>query len=81
MSSISIYLSPEQEKNLDKLMKTETAKGTNRSTLVGTLIDQEIARIEEAEMLEDAVYIDQEQLGWDEEEERCQIIDQDQSGL
>ena len=37
-----------------------------------------VQKLEEAEMIADAVEIDRENLGWNEEEEECQIIDMNQ---
>lgn len=86
MTNISIYLTEEQQKKLDILAKKGLAQDLpnkakrNRSTLIGLLIEQELNRLEVAEMVADAVEIDRLNLGWSEEEEQCQIIDLEQSG-
>lgn len=90
MSNISIYLTEEQQQKLDILTKkglaqdlfksVETRTERSRSAIIGVLIDQEIKKLEEAEMIADAVEIDNCQLGWSEEEEKCQITDMEQSG-
>ncbi len=90
MPSISIYLTEEQQQKLDLLTKKGLAQDllskistkTERSPseLIALLVEQEINKLEEAEMIADAVEIDKLQLGWNEEEEECQIIDMEQSG-
>ena len=90
MPSISIYLTDEQQQKLDLLTKKGLAQDllskvttkTKRSPseLIALLVEQEINKLEEAEMITDAVEIDKLQLGWNEEEEECQIIDMEQSG-
>ena len=76
MSNISIYLSSEKEKTLDDLVeyysKRSILKSPNRSALIDRLIEQEARRIEIEQMVEDAVYIDENNLGWSEEESNCQ---------
>ena len=92
MGNLSIYLSEEQQKKLDSLTKkglsedfqndsAKTSIKRNRSTLIATLIEQAHRRLMEAEMIADAIAIDRENLGWNEAEEACQIIDSEQSGL
>ena len=90
MSNISIYLTEEQQQKLDILTKRglvqdlSTNKNTSversRSALIGMLIDQEISKLEEAEMIADAVEIDNLNLGWNDEEEICQAIDMEVFG-
>lgn len=84
MSNISIYLSPEKERRIEDLIKYHashnTLKSSNRSALFDYLIEQEILRIEIEQMVEDAVYIDRQDLGWSKEEESCQAIDAEVSG-
>ena len=90
MTNISIYLTQEQQDKLNILMKKGTAKDLSnkakttiersRSALIGILIEQEIEKLMEAEMIADAVEIDNQNLGWSEEEEKCQIIDLEQFG-
>ena len=90
MPSISIYLTEEQQQKLDLLTKKGLAQDllskvtikTDRSPseLIALLVEQEINKLEEAEMIADAVEIDKLQLGWNEEEEECQIIDMEEYG-
>ncbi len=86
MTNISIYLTEEQQKKLDTLVKKGMAQNLptgakrNRSTIIGLLIEQEINRLEITEMVADAIEIDGLNLGWSEEEEQCQIIDMEQFG-
>ena len=90
MPSISIYLTEEQQQKLDLLTKKGLAQDllskvttkTERSPseLIALLVEQEVNKLEEAEMIADSMEIDKEQLGWNEEEEECQIIDMEQSG-
>ena len=90
MPSISVYLTEEQQKKLDLLSKKGLAQDilsnvvvkTERSPseLIALLVEQEIHRLEEAEMIADAIEIDNSQLGWNEEEEECQIIDMEPYG-
>ena len=92
MGNLSIYLNEEQQKKLDSLTEkglsedfsnrpTQAPVKRNRSTLIATLIEQAHKRLIEAEMIADAIAIDRENLGWNEAEESCQIIDSEQSGL
>ena len=90
MPSISVYLTEEQQKKLDLLSKKGLAQDVlsnvvvkterSRSELIALLVEQELHRLEEAEMIADAIEIDNSQLGWNEEEEECQIIDMEPSG-
>ncbi len=90
MTNISIYLTQEQQDKLNILMdkgiakdlsnKAKTTIERSRSALIGILIEQEIEKLMEAEMIADAVEIDNQNLGWSEEEEKCQIIDLEQFG-
>ena len=90
MPNISIYLSEEQQQKLDLLTKKGLAQDLlanvvttterSRSALIALLVEQEARKLEEAEMIADAVEIDRHQLGWSEEEQECQIIDMEQSG-
>lgn len=86
MGNISIYLTEEQQKKLDFLMEKglahnlPTGEKRNRSALIGLLIEQETKRLELAEMIDDAVKVDSLNLGWSEEEEKCQIMDMEQFG-
>ena len=91
MSNISIYLNREQQKQLDTLTKKGLAEELtdrlnkvqserSRSALVAILIEKEYKKLLEAEMIADAVIIDRNNLGWNQEEERCQTIDLEQSG-
>ena len=81
MANISIYLTEEQQKQLDRLVEKKASQNSatetklNRSTLIGLLIEKEINQLEIAEMVADAVEIDSLNLGWSEAEEQCQIID------
>ena len=91
MSNISIYLNSSLQKKLDVL----TAKGMaqdfesqveripterSRSALVARIIEQEYDKLIETEMIADAVAIDNDNLGWDSQEEECQITDMEASG-
>ena len=90
MPNISIYLTEEQQHKLDILTKKglaqdlftgiDTAPERSRSAIVAILIDEELKKLEAAEMIADAVEIDNEHLGWSEEEEQCQITDMGLSG-
>ena len=90
MPNISVYLTEEQQQKLDLLTKKGLAQDllskvttkTERSPseLIALLVEQEVNKLEEAEMIADSMEIDKEQLGWNEEEEECQIIDMEQSG-
>ena len=90
MPSISIYLTEEQRQKLDLLIKKGLAQDLlskittkaerSPSELIALLVEQEANKLEEVEMIADAVEIDKRQLGWNEEEEECQIIDMEQSG-
>ncbi len=90
MPNISIYLTEEQQQKLDLLTKKGLAQDllTNvvtqtkrsRSSLIALLVEQEASKLEEAEMIADAMEIDNCQLGWSVVEQNCQIIDMEQSG-
>jgi DUF2075 family protein len=82
MPNISIYLTEEQQQKLDILINKgqQTGQKANRSILIGSLIEQEIIRSELADMVIDAVEVDSLNFGWNEEEQKCQIIDMEQSG-
>ena len=82
MANISIYLTEEQQKKLDILVERKLCSEAerNRSTLIGLLIEQEINRLEIAEMVADAIEIERLNLSWDREEEQCQIIDMEKFG-
>ena len=90
MPNISVYLTEEQQRKLDMqaqkglaqdlLANTAMKTERSRSSLIALLIEQEANKLEEAEMIADAVAIDNSQLGWREEEQKCQIIDMEQSG-
>lgn len=90
MPNISVYLTEEQKQKLDLLTKKGlvrdlTANATNktersRSSLIALLVEQEARKLEEAEMIADAIEIDNCGLGWSEEERECQIIDLEQFG-
>ena len=79
MPNISIYLTQEQQKHLDMLIEKEYPN-TNRSSLIGILIEREIKKLTEADMIADAIVIDDRDLGWNDVEEECQIIDSEVSG-
>lgn len=83
MSNVSIYLT-EQQKQMLKILLVKQGQRTkeriNRSTLIGNLIEREIERLELAEMIADAAEIDNLNLGWNEEEESCQITDMEAFG-
>lgn len=92
MGNLSIYLNDEQQQKLDSLAKkglvenlqnskSQTPIKLNRSTLIAALVEREYKKLMEAEMIADAITIDNESLGWNHEEELCQIIDLEQSGL
>ena len=82
MANISIYLTEEQQKKLDILVerKLSAEEKRNRSNLIGLLIEQEINRLEIAEMVADAIEIERSNLSWAREEEQCQIIDMEKFG-
>ena len=90
MPNISVYLTEEQQQKLDLLTKkglvqdllthTTTKIKYSRSSLIALLVEQEANKLEEAEMIADAIEIDNCQLGWNEEEQECQIIDMEQFG-
>jgi hypothetical protein len=82
MPNISIYLTEEQQQKLDILIDKEQQAGekNNRSTVISSLIEQAIIRSELADMIADAVEVDRLNLGWNKEEQKCQIIDTEQSG-
>jgi hypothetical protein len=91
MGNISIYLNDSQQQKLDLLASKGIAEDVkknlssvsterSRSALVGLIIEQEYAKLLEAEMIADALVIDREDLGWSEAEEQCQIIDLEQFG-
>ena len=91
MGNLSIYLNDEQQQKLDSLAKkglvgdlqntkAQIPSKRNRSTLIATLVEQEYRKLIEAEMIADAIAIDHENLGWNDEEELCQIIDSEASG-
>ena len=90
MPNISVYLTEEQQQKLDMLAKKGLAQDLlankttkierSRSSLIALLVEQEANKLEEVEMIADAVEIDNRQLGWSEEEQECQIIDMEQSG-
>lgn len=82
MTNISIYLTEEQPKKLDFLVKRKlsTEEKSNRSTLVGLLIEREIERLEVAEMVADAIEIERLNLSWSEEEAQYQIMDLEKFG-
>ena len=83
MSNVSIYLT-EQQKQMLKILLIKQGQRTkeriNRSTLIGNLIEREIERLELAEMIADAAEIDNLNLGWNEEEQSCQITDMEVFG-
>ena len=83
MSNVSIYLT-EQQKQMLKILLIKQGQRTkeriNRSTLIGNLIEREIERLELAEMIADAAEIDNLNLGWNEEEQSCQITDMEAFG-
>ena len=89
MPNISVYLTEEQQQKLDLLTKKGLAQDLlskvttkterSRSALIALLVEQEVNKLEEAEMIADAVEIDEQQLGWNEQEQECQIIDMEQS--
>jgi len=74
-SNISISLSEEQLDKLNTLV-TRSEIGKNRSSWISMAIDREFEKLELAEMVADAKFIDD----WSEEEEACQIIDMEQFG-
>lgn len=90
MPNISVYLTEEQQQKLDLLAKKGLARdlltnGTkkterSRSSLIALLVEQEARKLEEVEMIADAMEIDDAQLGWSEEERECQITDMEQFG-
>lgn len=90
MPNISVYLTEEQQQKLDLLTKKGLAQDLkanatckterSRSSLIALLVEQEARKLEEAEMIADAMEIDNSQLGWSEEEQECQIIDMEQFG-
>ncbi len=75
MPNISIYLTDEQLKLLDRI-----AENNNKSALIASLIEQESQRQEKEAMVKAAQEIDMLGLGWSKEEEECAIIDMEQSG-
>ena len=64
----------------DLLSNVATKTERSRSALIALLVEQEVNKLEEAEMIADAVEIDEQQLGWNEQEQECQIIDMEQFG-
>lgn len=90
MSNISIYLTAKDKEKLDLLVSKGLAEDLlngvinaperSRSAIVAMLIDREFKKLEEAEMIADAVEIDNSQLGWTSKEELCQISDMEASG-
>ena len=93
MPNISIYLNDEQKKKLDILQEkgvdcsepenlstSEIVPKRTRSVMIGMWIDRAYQKLEEADMIADAVAIDNENLGWNEEEELCQALDLEKSG-
>lgn len=76
MAKISIYLDDHLEKDLDDLVQNNPdLTKRNRSALFNYLLKQEIAKQKRATMLEAAAAIDELNLGWHEEEQKCAIID------
>lgn len=89
MPNISVYLTQEQQQKLDLLIQKGLAqdsildasrKKRSRSSLIALLVEREARKLEEAEMIADAIEIDNFGLGWSEEEQKCQIIDMEQFG-
>ena len=81
MSKISISLEDELEQDLDSLVATHPKlTKRNRSALINYLVRQEALKQKRKAMLEAAATIDELNLGWDEEEEYCAIIDAEVSG-
>ena len=91
MANISIYLNHSQQEKLDILTKKglveeqeniadNISPERNRSALLGLMIEREYQKLIEAEMIADAIEIDRENLGWNEQEETYQIIDLGQFG-
>lgn len=83
MSNISIYLNPDLQNKLDVLTKEgladermgdlpENIGERSRSALIATIIEQEYQKMIKSQMIADAAIVDQQELGWTQEEERCQ---------
>ncbi|MEM8832626.1 MAG: hypothetical protein AAGE96_25295 [Cyanobacteria bacterium P01_G01_bin.19] len=81
MSKISISLEKGLQKSLDDLVSNHpNLVKRNRSALINYLVRQEVAKQKRIAMLEAAKAIDELNLGWDEEEEYCAIVDAEVSG-
>lgn len=79
MGKISIYLDDLRIEQIDSLIAANSSLN-NRSALISHLIEQEAIRQEKVKMVKAAKLIDELDLGWTEEEERCAIIDSELSG-
>ncbi|WP_036485687.1 hypothetical protein [Myxosarcina sp. GI1] len=81
MAKISIYLDELKLKHLDDLVDSNPhLTKRSRSSLLGYLIEQEVAKETKRKMIEAAQTIDELDLGWNEDEEECAIIDLKVSG-
>ena len=91
MSNISIYLNQSLQSKLDVLIAKGMAQDLesqveqipterSRSALIARMIELEYDKLIEVEMIADAIVIDNENLGWDSQEEECQITDMEVSG-
>jgi metal-responsive CopG/Arc/MetJ family transcriptional regulator len=81
MTKISVHLDSKRLKELDELVENipDLAK-RNRSALLAQLIKQAASKHKREQMLEAAVALEELNLGWNEEEENCAIIDMEVSG-
>lgn len=79
MANISIYLNDTQQHNLEKLKQIKGGNISN-SALIASLVEKELILQEKKLMIDDAIAIDKEELGWDATEELCQITDMEAFG-
>ena len=81
MAKISIYLDDHQLAEIDQLVESNPdLTNRSRSALISYLIKQEVKKHKKQKMVEAAKLIDELDLGWSEEEEKCAIIDLEVSG-
>ena len=81
MAKISIYLDEQRLKELDELVDNYPhLTKRSRSALCSYLVEQEAAKQKRQKMIEAAMAIDEMNLGWSEEEQKCAIIDAEVSG-
>jgi metal-responsive CopG/Arc/MetJ family transcriptional regulator len=81
MAKISIYLDEQRLKELDELVDNYPhLTKRSRSALCSYLVEQEAAKQKRQKMIEAAIAVDDFNLGWNEEEQSCVIIDAEVSG-